>query len=445
MKQTIFTLLLLASLQLSAGEEKMHITERGSLQNCRIKFEQEKKGRVAFLGGSITEMTGWRDMICEELQRRFPDTEFDFINAGISSTGTTPGAFRFKRDVLCNGPVDLLFEEAAVNDETNKFSDQEQIRGMEGIIRQALLSNRNTDIIMLHFIWDEMLLPLEQGIIPQVILNHEKVAAYYQIPSINLALEVSQRMQAGEFDWKTFGGTHPAPFGHKIYAATICRLFDKMWNEDAPCTPETPAGVDVSAGVDASANDDTFAGVDASSGDDASTGVDASAGVGASADPGKRRKISPHVIPEKSLDAFSYFNGELADIQNAILGKGWKYEADWQPVIKAGTRKRFVHVPAIETRVAGAQLRFSFKGKAIGIFHVAGPDAGIIEYSIDGKPFRQKDLFTEWSSRLYIPWVTMLEQELEEGEHEIIIRMAKEHNTASEGTACQIFYFTVNK
>lgn len=27
---------------------------RGELKNCMIQFEQEKKGRVAFLGGSIT-------------------------------------------------------------------------------------------------------------------------------------------------------------------------------------------------------------------------------------------------------------------------------------------------------------------------------------------------------------------------------------------------------
>ena len=76
---------------------------------------------------------------------------------------------------------------------------------------------------------------------------------------------------------------------------------------------------------------------------------------------------------------------------------------------------------------------------------MAGPDAGIIEYSVDGRPYKKKDLFTEWSGKLYIPWVTMLESELEEGEHEITIRMAKEHNPSSKGTACQIFYFTVNE
>ena len=67
---------------------------RGGLANCRIKFECEKTGRVVFMGGSITEMKGWRELVGEELQRRFPGTKFDFINAGISSTGSTPGAFR---------------------------------------------------------------------------------------------------------------------------------------------------------------------------------------------------------------------------------------------------------------------------------------------------------------------------------------------------------------
>ena len=366
---------------------------RGSLNNCRIKFERSKKGRVAFLGGSITEMKGWREMVCEELQKRFPDTEFDFVNAGISSTGTTPGAFRFGRDVLCNGTVDLLFEEAAVNDDTNGFNATEQVRGMEGIIRQARIANPDMDIVMLHFIWGGMLHPLEQGLIPEVILNHEKVAGYYQIPSINLALEVSQRMLAGEFDWKTFGGTHPAPFGHNIYAAAISALFDRMWRYPIE----------------------------------------------------KEETIHPHELPVTPLDAFSYYNGRLIDVRQSKLEQGWKYESNWQPKMEAQTRRRFVDVPAIEAIEPGAQLRFSFRGKAVGIFHVAGPDAGVIEYSVDGAPFKSKDLFTEWSGGLYIPWVTMLETELREGMHEIIIRTGKERNPASKGNACQILYFTVNE
>ena len=41
-------------------ESLMSINFRNNMDNCRIKFEKEKKGRVAFLGGSITYNPGWR-------------------------------------------------------------------------------------------------------------------------------------------------------------------------------------------------------------------------------------------------------------------------------------------------------------------------------------------------------------------------------------------------
>lgn len=90
-------------------DSKSYHTIRGDLNNSAIKFEKEKIGRVVFLGGSITYNSGWRDSICQYFQQEFPETDFDFINAGIPSMGSTPGAFRFERDVLKNGKVDLLF------------------------------------------------------------------------------------------------------------------------------------------------------------------------------------------------------------------------------------------------------------------------------------------------------------------------------------------------
>lgn len=77
-------------------QKKQVIHQRGSLTNSYLKFAKEKKGCVAFLGGSITEMRGWRNMIQEDLKQRFPETEFTFIDAGIPSTGSTPHAFRLK-------------------------------------------------------------------------------------------------------------------------------------------------------------------------------------------------------------------------------------------------------------------------------------------------------------------------------------------------------------
>lgn len=366
------------------NNSKQYIHQRGSLQNSYHKFLQGGKARVAFVGGSITEMQGWRDLICESLKKRFPDTEFEFVAAGVSSTGTTPGAFRLENDVLSKGNIDLLFVEAAVNDDTNYFNYIEQVRGMEGEVRHALLANPETDIIMLHFIYDPFIPLIKSGRIPDVILNHERVANHYQISSINLAQEIAERMEAGEFSWETFGGTHPAPFGHRYYAAAINSLFDAMWITDAP--------------------------------------------------------VVKHEIPAKPLDKYSYYNGRFVDIKQAELGKGWEYQPKWHPTDKAGTRNGFVDVPMLEATKAGSKLKLAFTGTAIGIFCVAGPQAGILEYSIDGNPFKKLNTSTEWSAGLYIPWVFMFETELEDTPHQLELRMTGE----GKGSSCQIRNFVVN-
>lgn len=186
----------------SEYKKHIHYNVRGSLQNSFIRFEKERKGRVAFLGGSITEMDGWKNMIEKQLQQRFPYTAFEFIEAGIGSTGTTPGAFRLQNDILSKGKIDLLFVEAAVNDHTNGFSAQDQIRGMEGEVRHALLNNPEMDIVMLHFIYDPFIPMIAKRQQPDVVLNHERVANHYLIPSINLVQEIGERMQDGEFTWE---------------------------------------------------------------------------------------------------------------------------------------------------------------------------------------------------------------------------------------------------
>jgi len=371
--------------------EKHHIQLRGNLNNSRYVFENNKVGRVAFLGGSITEMEGWHNLVMQQLKQRFPNTKFEFIEAGIGSTGTTPGAFRMKKDVLMNGKIDLLFVEAAVNDHANGFDSIAQIRGMEGEVRQALLSNPNMDIVMQHFIYDPFIPLLNQGKMPDVILNHEKIAEYYQIPSINQAQEIAERMREGEFDFKQFGGTHPAPLGQKYYAAAIESLFDSMWSVSYPDL-----------------------------------------------------QLKPHVIPEKPFNQFSYFNGNLVDPREANIKKGWAYESSWKPKEKGNVRAKNQNSGILEALTPGSELTLKFTGTGIGIYCLAGPNAGILEYRVDGGKFKKLDLFTRWSKNLYIPWVYMLETELTNKKHKITIRMSAEKNASSKGYACQIYYFAVN-
>lgn len=373
-------------------EAKQCYTLRGDYRNSYQMFEKERVGTVAFLGGSITEMKGWRDMICEDLKQRFPYTKFTFIDAGIPSTGSTPGAFRLADDVLSKAKVDLLFVEAAVNDDTNGFNAIEQVRGMEGIVRHALLSNPSMDIMMLHFIYDPFIPKLDGGQMPDVILNHERVANHYLIPSANLATEIAARMRGGEFTWEQFGGTHPKPLGHSYYAATINKVLDEMY---APCAVADAA-------------------------------------------------VKPHVLPAVPLDGYSYTNGKLVDIRQAHISKGWQLVSSWTPRLTAETRPGFVDVPMLETDRPGAKLTLDFEGTAVGIFCVSGPAAGILEYSVDGAPFKKLDTFTAWSGGLYIPWVYMFDTELPKGKHRLTLRMSKDHHPQSKGTSCQIRQFVVN-
>ena len=369
-----------------------HYTIRGSLHNSFIKFERERRGRVAFIGGSITEMVGWKDMMEQQLQQRFPFTAFEFVEAGISSTGSTPGAFRLDNDVLSKGKIDLLFIDGSANDMTNGFTPEEQVRGVEGEIRHGLEVNPETDIVLTHFATDGFLPIIAKRQMPDAILNHERVANYYRVSSVNLAQEISERLQDGQFTWKDFGYAHPHPYGQSIYTAAISNLLDAMQRE-----------------------------INAES---------------------IRR---PHDVPTMQLDPYSYTKGHFIPLSRARIGRGWKIIDDWNPDNKYEKRKGFVHIPMLEATCPGDRLTLFFKGKAIGIFCVCGPSAGMLEYSVDNAPFKKLDTYTAWSSALYIPWVYMLETELKDTEHTLRLRISSDKNPRSLGTECQIRNFVVNK
>ena len=135
----------------AAAEISKNVHLRNDFDNSWVAFAGKKKGTVAFIGGSITEMNGYRVMVEEDLRRRFPGTDFTFVNAGISSTCSTTGAHRLARDVLSTQP-DLLFVEFAVNDDQDaSHAERECRRGMEGILRQARVTNPAMDIVVTTF------------------------------------------------------------------------------------------------------------------------------------------------------------------------------------------------------------------------------------------------------------------------------------------------------
>ena len=145
-----------------AGLEQ-DVAIRAGLINSRIKFERDQTGVVVYIGGSITQATGWSQQVDADLKRRFPKTEFTFVHAGISSIDSSGHAFRLQRDALEKGVPDLVFVEAAVNDLHNGRSAIESRRAMEGIVRRLRRANRFVDVVFLHFAEPSWTAPLCHG------------------------------------------------------------------------------------------------------------------------------------------------------------------------------------------------------------------------------------------------------------------------------------------
>lgn len=364
---------------------------RDGIANAHLKFEREKVGRIAFLGGSITAMNGWRDHTIRYFQEKFPETKFDFISAGIGSMGSVPHSFRLERDVLSKGPVDLLFLEAAVNDTSNTGDHPEHmLRGMEGVVRHVRKVNPLTDIIHMHFVMPDHMTDYNAGRIPVTIAQHEKVAVAYGNPTLNLALEVTERINAGEFTWeKDFKNLHPSPFGQQLYANSIARMLNAAFAKPLATAAK------------------------------------------------------PHAMPE-AIDPQSYERGRFGNIAGARIIKGFKLEPAWKPASGEKTRAGFVDVPALVGTEPGAEFEFSFDGTGCGLFIAAGPDAGRIEFSIDGGEYRQIETFTRWSSGLHLPWAVILDDSLKDGHHIVNVRIDEGYDAKGKGTALRVFHLLFN-
>jgi pimeloyl-ACP methyl ester carboxylesterase len=363
---------------------------RDGLATSKAVFAKEKRGRVAFLGGSITYNPGWRDSVISFISKRYPETEFEFINAGIPSLGSLPDAFRVSQDVLAKGKIDLLFVEAAVNDRTNAYPAVQQIRAMEGIVRQVKRANPLTDIVFMYFADPDKTNDYNHGLVPTEISNHETVAAHYGIPSVNIAKEVAARINNMEFTWEgDFLDLHPSPFGQHVYFASIADLLAHSWNSDTKINP------------------------------------------------------ARHPIPP-AVDQFNYEKGRLVEVKKENEADGWIYKTKWIPEDNASTRDGYTNVPMLISDQPGKIMKFTFRGSAAGIAVASGPDAGIIEYSIDGGAWKSVDLFTQWSKWLHLPWYLTLGDDLKKGSHVLKIRLSNNKNTASKGTVCRIRYLLVN-
>ena len=378
-----------------------HIRVRGSLMNSWQTFTTKRHGHVAFLGGSITEMNGYRPLMETWLQQQFPDTSFHFTNAGIASTCSHTGAFRLQRDVLQDGPVDLIFVEFAVNDDQDAMHSEVNCRlGMEGIIRHVRQHNPCADIVLIHFVNPGMVETLKAGKEPLSSGQHERLARYYGVSSAYVSREVTDRIMLGTLTWNEFGGTHPGPAGNALAADMLQRLLNAGWSVRHQ-------------GESAGALSDT-------------------------------KEARPHPMPKTNLQPGAFDNGALVHHSELKLATGWKIGVPEWADIPGAFRSRFANEICLFAEQPGGELMLKFTGDAVGVYVLAGPDAGQLEYQLDGGQWQKAELFHGFSKSLHYPRTVVLASQLPQGPHVITVRISDQKHEQSKGYAARILSFVVN-
>ena len=110
-----------------------------------------------------------------------------------------------------------------------------------------------------------------------------------------------------------------------------------------------------------------------------------------------------------------------------------------------GIRSNYEQFDIVRGDKPGAELTLAFEGRTVGAFILAGPDAGIVETSIDGGEFVKQDLFHRFSGGLNYPRSVIFATDLIAGKHKLKLRIADDKNPKSKGHAASILFFEVNE
>ncbi|WP_332369825.1 SGNH/GDSL hydrolase family protein [Spirosoma telluris] len=189
---------------------------------------------------------GWRDLTFNWFRLTYPNTVFHQANYAVGGTGSVLGVFRL--DDLLNEKPDLLFVEFAVNDE-NDMSIDRRILAMEGIVRKTWQALPNTDICFVYTtalrFCDTL---MGKGKRMDAVIDHEKIASHYGIPSIDMGLDVARLALDGKLILsgdplehphanvflKKGDDYHPIESGHIVYAGSVIRELQKMAKKSLP-------------------------------------------------------------------------------------------------------------------------------------------------------------------------------------------------------------------
>jgi lysophospholipase L1-like esterase len=363
------------------------VQERRGLPHVFAKLKAGKPVTVAYFGGSITagagasdgNRTSYRALVGQWFTATFPQSTVTNVDAAIGGTGSDLGAFRVGRDVLAHHP-DLVFVEFAVND--GGAPEPMIDRAMEGIVRQIRRHDPATDICFVYtFVVGQRDEVTRTGL-TRAMRRDEVVAAYYNIPSVNMALPAARQLEAGTLTAQDFSkdGVHPTNAGYRIYADTLIAFLESQRTRKATSLRLYP--------------------------------------------------LPPPLRPDSLEHARM-----ISPAQMVPLGAGWATDTH---NLTGGFREMLV------SDTPGATQTVAFSGPILAMFYVLGPDTGAFDYQIDGGAWQTLDPFDSFAKGYFRSHYRLLADGLADTPHTLTLKVRAEHNPDSKGTWTRIGYLLTN-
>lgn len=206
---------------------KRAIVSEGNVERfMKFKARAELKStmNVAAIGGSITSGAASADRSCayapsvhKWIQKRFPNSEISFRNAGIGSTDSLFGVHRLETDVLVYHP-ELVIVEFAVNDVDNKEIDA----AYESLIRRIIDSPSKPAVLLLFMM-------IEGGI--NVQDKHIEIGKKYSLPMISFRDAYHPEFESGALNFKEYyaDNVHPNQTGHALVTELVTTFLDDVF------------------------------------------------------------------------------------------------------------------------------------------------------------------------------------------------------------------------